>query len=96
MKSPEQLSHEELAEVVRTLTFQMYAEYDEKDVLRWKPDRKWTREVLEHVASTLYEAGLVPEEEDAGKECEDSSNPRHVCDDDCRSFGCKPNERGTL
>lgn len=63
MQFPKQLGHAELAVIVDTIRFALYADRDESDAHYWNPDKEWRgADTLEIIADVLHRNDLVPTE----------------------------------
>jgi hypothetical protein len=67
MKTPDQLSQDELLGIVQAIQERLYLDQDDQGAEFWNPDKPWSgADVCQDLAGILYRHGLVPD-------CEETS-----------------------
>jgi hypothetical protein len=66
MKTPDQLSQDELLRIVRAVQCRLYLDHDDQGAEFWNPDKQWSgADVCQDLAGILDQHGLVPAREEA-------------------------------
>ena len=60
MRVVEDLTKEELRQIVYKLQELLYLDNDDSGKTFWNPDKEWDIAVLEYLADSLHRYGLVP------------------------------------
>jgi hypothetical protein len=60
MKSPRELSREELVHLVDHVQQVLYLDADARGML-WNPDKEWDSKTIDYIAAVMIDAGLKPE-----------------------------------
>lgn len=60
MRKVEDLTKEELCEIVRQMQELLYLENEDGEKCSWNPDKEWDVDFLEYIANTLQSYKLVP------------------------------------
>jgi hypothetical protein len=63
MRNPEDLTHDELVNLVRDICDVLYLDLDEKHNDRFTPDKEWNGETLESIGSIMERYDLIPDKE---------------------------------
>ena len=67
MKTPDQLSQDELLDIVQAIQDRLYLDVNDQGVEFWNPDKQWSgADVCQDLAGLLDQHGLVPD-------CEETS-----------------------
>ncbi len=61
MKTAQELSHEQLVEIVARVQGLLYLDMDTEGREFWNADKSWTPDTLDDIAGKLAECGLVPQ-----------------------------------
>jgi hypothetical protein len=61
MRSPEELSHEQAVEVLKSIVFALYGDYQGGEEVVFRRPEVWEDETAAEIDQVLVEAGLAPE-----------------------------------
>ena len=66
MKTPDQLSQDELLGIVQAVQDRLYLDQDDQGAEFWNPDKPWSgADVCQDLAGILDQHGLVPDHREA-------------------------------
>ena len=66
MKTPDQLSQDELLDIVQAVQRRLYLDHDNEGAEFWNPDKQWSgADVCQDLAGLFDQHGLVPAREEA-------------------------------
>jgi hypothetical protein len=66
MKTPDQLSRDELLRIVQAIQCRLYLDVNAQEAEFWNPDKQWSgADVCQDVAGLLDQHGLVPDREES-------------------------------
>ena len=62
MKTPNDLTFEQLAEIVGGIIDRLYCELDDDDLPVWNPEKEWDADVCPDIVAILENFDLIPDE----------------------------------